>query len=147
MKSIFDKTTKEEVLERINTLTENSNAQWGKMTVVQMVKHCTLFDEMVLGKTKYKRLLIGRLFGKMALKKNLQNDAPLQRNTPTLREFRVKEGGDLPAEITKWRTLLGEYEHFSNHDIVHPFFGKMTEEEIGYLTYKHCDHHLRQFNA
>jgi hypothetical protein len=147
MKSIFDKATREEVLARINTLNENSTAQWGKMTVAQMAKHCTLFEEMVLGKTKYKRSLIGRLFGKMALKKNLEDDAPLRRNTPTLREFMVKEEGNLPTEKTKWVALLGEYEHFSNPDFVHPFFGKMTKEQIGYLAYKHCDHHLRQFNA
>jgi Protein of unknown function (DUF1569) len=147
MKTIFDKATRDELIIRINALNENSTAQWGKMTVAQMVKHCTLFEEMVIGKTKYKRVLIGRLFGKMALKKNLENDAPLRRNTPTLREFRIKEAGNWSIERTKWVALLGEYEHFSNLDFVHPFFGKMTKEEIGYLTYKHCDHHLRQFNA
>jgi hypothetical protein len=147
MKSIFDKSTRDEVLERIDSLKENNTAQWGKMTVAQMVKHCTLFEEMVLGKTKYKRVFVGRLFGKIALKKNLQDEAPLRRNTPTLSEFIIKEERDLPDERAKWVALLGEYDHFSNPDFVHPFFGKMTKEEIGYLAYKHCDHHLRQFNA
>lgn len=32
-------------------------------------------------------------------------------------------------------------------DFMHPFFGKITREQIGYLAYKHDDHHLRQFNA
>jgi len=29
---------------------------------------------------------------------------------------------------------------------MHPFFGKMTKEQVGYLAYKHTDHHLWQFN-
>ncbi len=39
----------------------------GKMNIYQMLKHCTLCEEMYLGKTKHKRTLLGRLFGKMAL--------------------------------------------------------------------------------
>ena len=29
----------------------------------------------------------------------------------------------------------------------HPFFGKMTKEEWARITFKHLDHHLRQFNC
>ena len=46
MKTIFDKTTRDELINRINSLNENSNPQWGKMNVSQMVKHCTQWDEM-----------------------------------------------------------------------------------------------------
>jgi hypothetical protein len=37
--------------------------------------------------------------------------------------------------------------HFSDPGLVHPFFGRMTPEQIGYMLYKHTDHHLRQFNS
>lgn len=50
MKSIFDKTTRDELATRINSLSENSAAQWGKMNVSQMMQHCTKWDEMALGK-------------------------------------------------------------------------------------------------
>ena len=43
--------------------------------------------------------------------------------------------------------LIEEYEHYSNPDFIHDFFGKMTKEQIGLLAYKHTDHHLRQFNS
>ena len=65
MKTLFDKTTRDELINRINTINENSTAQWGKMNVYQMLKHCTLWQEMILGKKKYKQPFIGRLFGKM----------------------------------------------------------------------------------
>jgi len=147
MKTVFDKTTRDELINRIGTLGENSTAQWGKMNVYQMIKHCALWEEMAMGKVRYKRAFVGRLFGRIALKKVLKDDAPLTRSTPTLPELRITETGDVLAEKAKWISLIGEYEHFTDADFVHPFFGKMTKEQIGYLAYKHTDHHLRQFNS
>jgi len=42
---------------------------------------------------------------------------------------------------------MKEYDHYSNDGFIHPFFGKLTKEQAGYMAYKHIDHHLRQFNA
>lgn len=147
MKTIFDQSTRDEIIVRINSLNENSTAQWGKMNVYQMLKHCTLWEDMISGKTHYKRVLIGRIFGKMALKKVLMDESPLQRNTPTLPEFKVAGNGDISAEKAKWIASLAGYTSFSNADFMHPFFGKMTKEQIGRMAYKHADHHLRQFNS
>ncbi len=148
MKTIFDKTTRDEVINRINTLHENSRAQWGKMNVYQMLSHCTRWEEMVLGKRMYKRILLGFLFGKMSLKSMIRDENPLKRNIPTLTELKVKEiQGDVAFEKKKWISLLEEYEHFSNTGFIHPFCGSMTKEQIEHLAYKHADHHLRQFNA
>lgn len=146
MKSIFDKTTRDEIITRVHSLTENSTAQWGKMNVSQMLRHCTKWDEMALGKKKYKQSFIGKLFGKMALK-DMMKDEPVKKNLPTVPSFKVKENVGFADEKKKWITLLGEYEHFSNDGFVHPFFGAMTKEQTGLLVYKHIDHHLRQFNG
>jgi Protein of unknown function (DUF1569). len=147
MKSVFDKETRDVLIERIHFLQENSRPQWGRMTVYQMIKHCRLWEEMISGKNKYKQAFIGRLFGKLALKSLLKNDSPLRRNTPTISELRVKDDGDLFSEKTKWVALMEENANYINSNFVHPFFGKMTNEQIGYLAYKHTDHHLRQFNC
>lgn len=147
MKTIFDKTTRDELIGRVNTLTEDSRALWGKMNIYQMLKHCTLWDEWVSGGQKYKQIFLGRLFGRMALKNILKDEKPLRRNTPTIPAFIVTENGDVPSEKAKWIALIEGYEHFSNPGFVHAFFGKMTKEQIGYMVYKHIDHHLRQFNG
>ncbi|WP_419801595.1 DUF1569 domain-containing protein [Mucilaginibacter sp.] len=147
MKTIFNETTRDELINRINTLDESSTAQWGKMNVYQMLKHCTLWEEMVLGNKKYKRALLGRLFGKMALKIVLKDEKPLQRNTPTIAELKINGNGNVSTQKIKWLARIDEYQHFSNLDFVHPFFGSMTKEQIGYMVYKHIDHHLRQFNS
>ena len=150
MKTIFDKGTRDELIKRINTLNQNCTAQWGKMNIYQMLKHCTIWEEWISGKNKpkYKQEFIGFVFGKMALKSMIKDESPLRRNVPTSATFKVKEkNGDVESEKKKWITLIEEYEHYSNPGFIHDFFGKMTKEQVGLLAYKHTDHHLRQFNS
>lgn len=148
MKTIFDLTTRKELVSRINTLNENSKAEWGKMNIYQMLKHCTLWENMMSGKKKFKRVFAGRLFGRLALKSILKDETPLRQSTPTIAELTVKQtDGDIEAEKKKWISTVEDYEYFSNFNLIHPFFGKLTKEQIGYLVYKHTDHHLRQFNS
>jgi hypothetical protein len=150
MKTIFDKTTRDELISRINSLDENSKAQWGKMNVYQMAKHCSIWDAWVLGKnnTTYKQEFLGRIFGKMALKSNTKDEKPLGKNMPAGKAFTVKEkDGNVEAQQKIWMNLIAEYENFSNPGFIHDFFGKMTIEQIGVFAYKHTDHHLRQFNV
>jgi hypothetical protein len=125
-------------------------AQWGKMNVYQMVKHCLFWDEWVLGlqNRTYKQEFIGWIFGKMALKGIMKDDRPIKKNMPSGPAFIIKEvDGDLELQKKIWIQRIAAYEHFSNPDFIHDFFGKMTTEEIGMFAYKHSDHHLRQFGA
>ena len=150
MKTIFDRTTRDELTVRVKSLNKNSVRQWGRMEVSQMAKHCTIWDEWVLGKTKtgYKQGLLGLIFGKMALRSQVKDDRPIKRNMPTTKYFIVKDkDGDLESLKQTWIRLISEYEHYSNPEFVHDFFGKMTVSEIGIFAYKHADHHLRQFSV
>jgi hypothetical protein len=148
MKTVLDKTTRDELVARINTLNENSKPLWGKMNIYQMLKHCTRVDEMFLGRKQYKRTLLGRLIGQFALKSMLKDEKPIAKNAPTSPEFKVKESeGNISSEKQKWIALIEEYARYSNDNFVHWFFGKMTKEQVGYFAYKHIDHHLRQFNS
>lgn len=146
MKSLFDKTTRDELIDRINTLNANSSARWGKMNVYQMLKHCTLWEEMLLGKKQYQQSLLGRLFGKMALKSMLKNE-PLKLNLPTVSSFKISGNGDVTAAKAEWINLINQHGVQQNSGFVHPFFGKLTSEQAGQIAYKHIDHHLRQFNT
>ncbi len=147
MKTIFDESTSNELIARIGMLNENSRAQWGSMTVYQMLKHCVLWEDLISGKTKIKQMFLGRVFGKTALKSVLKDESPLRKNTPTVPQLKIREEGDVSSEKQKWISLIRDHAHFSDAGIVHPFFGKMTKEQIGYFAYKHTDHHLRQFNC
>ena len=147
MKSVLEKSTRDEMISRINHLSENSTRQWGQMNAYQMVRHCVLCDEMYHGKTHHKRSFIGRLFGKRGLKNLLREDKPFPQSAPTSNVFKVKEAtGDIESEKKKWIALIEAYENYPG-DYVHWFFGKMSKEQLGHFVYKHNDHHLRQFGV
>jgi hypothetical protein len=148
MKTIFDKATEDELISRINSLTDESKAQWGKMNVHQMIKHCLLADEHFLGMRPYSRTLLGRIIGRLALKQMLKDASPMARNAPTRSEFKISETtGDLAEEKKQWIVLIKGYEKFSDVELTHWFFGRMTKEQLGQFAYKHNDHHLRQFGV
>lgn len=147
MKTIFDQATRDSLISRIRQVNENSQRQWGKMTVYQMVKHCSIWDEMIITNRQYKQGLLGKIFGRMALRNMLKDERPLPRNTPTSGPFKVKGHGDVATQKKEWLALMEQYADHTHPAFMHDFFGKMTREQVGYLAYKHTDHHLRQFNC
>ncbi len=147
MKTIFDPHHRQALIDRIQQVSAQDKALWGKMDAYQMLKHCTLSEELFLGKKNYSRLFIGRLFGKMALSGILKNADPMKKNQPTHPEFKIKGSGNAAMEKEKWMTLLQEYQHYPDKKLIHPFFGEMTKEQIGQYVAKHTDHHLRQFGC
>ena len=126
MKTIFEKSTRDELIARIEMLDENSKAQWGRMNIYQMVKHCNLWGEMITGKEKYKQAFIGRLLGPVLLKNALKEGKRMPRNSPTIPALIVSTQGNLSVEKAKWIAQIEQFENFSNPGFVHPFFGKMT---------------------
>ena len=107
MKTIFDQPTREELIQRIQLLSESSKPSWGKMNIYQMMKHCVLCEEMYLGKRTYKRSLIGRIFGRIGLNQIIRDDKPLKPNSPTSPAFKIKETtGDVSTEKNKWISLI-----------------------------------------
>ena len=149
MKTVFDPSTRNELIERIRSIGANSRRNWGKMNVYQMAKHCTIWDEWVQGTQTedYRQDFLGKIFGRWALKSNTRNEKPLPKNTPTGKRFTVKDEGDVEKQKQRWIEGVQAYGQFSNPTFIHDFFGKMTEEQIGIFAYKHADHHLRQFGA
>lgn len=146
MKTIFDTQTADELIARIEQLHNNSQPAWGKMTLYQMIKHCSMWEEMLLQKQLYKQTFLGRLFGKFALK-DMMKDEPAKKNLPTVPSFRITGEGDAQVEKQRWISLILEHRQRQNEGFMHPFFGQLTADQAGRMDYKHIDHHLRQFGA
>jgi hypothetical protein len=149
MKSIFDEGVRMELAKRIDALTINNKPSWGKMTVAQMLRHCSLCEEYYLGNIIVRRSFAGRIFGKQAIRGILKDEnTKLGKNAPTAKQFLVRENIiDLETEKLRWKLLIERYNEFNSEEFNHWFFGKMTREQLGQFIYKHSDHHLRQFGA
>jgi hypothetical protein len=150
MTNLFQPSAAEEIERRIGALKPDSHPQWGKMTVAQMVAHCSAGLELASGDRRPPRALVGRLIGWAIKPLVLKNDEPMRRNSPTVEGLVVSDKRDLDIERTR---LLGLISRFvtvgSNGCTTHPhsFFGPLTPDEWAILMYKHLDHHLRQFGV
>ena len=149
MKSLFDKTTYDEIIGRINNLSGASQRQWGKMEVSQMLAHCKEAFKVPLSDEKMPRLFMGRMLAWM-MKSKMYNDAAWGKNLPTAPSFLIKDQRNFEAEKKELSDLITQFYKRGAGNVgkfPHPFFGAFTQEQWGKSMYKHLDHHLIQFGA
>lgn len=149
MRSMFEPGSLEDVTGRIEALNAGSQHRWGKMGVAQMLAHCSATLEVATGKTVARRLLIGRLIGPL-FKKRYYDDTEFSRNSPTHPTFLIAGERDFVREKDRLLRLVREFTDGGEAKCPtwpHSFFGKLTPAEWGRGTYKHLDHHLRQFGV
>lgn len=146
MKSLFDENAYQEIVQRLQSLSDNQTRQWGKMDVAQMLHHCQQPLNIALGRKKIKKQFfpLASLF-----KKSLYIDKPWRKNLPTVSSFKVGEQKDFQTEKEKLLELTEVFHHKKEERkwAPHPVFGKFSPEQWGQMQYKHLDHHLRQFGA
>jgi predicted ATP-grasp superfamily ATP-dependent carboligase len=149
MKSIFNTHDNQELITRINKLTPEAQAVWGKMSVDQMLSHCQAPIDVAFGNLPLKANVIMQLLGKM-LKNKIINSPEFKKNSPTAPSFIRTEHYDF--ETTK-KELIEKVSKFATEgqaaikNQTHPFFGRMTYNEWDKLQYMHLDHHLHQFKV
>ena len=150
MKNIFDKSITEEVINRINSLTPESESGWGKMTVAQMLSHCNVTYELVYEDIHPKPNPIMKLILKLFIKSSVVGEKPYKHGLPTASQFLIKEGKEFGKEkirlinYLKKTQELGE-SYFDGRES--NSFGKLTSLEWNNMFYKHLDHHLKQFGV
>ncbi|HET6769059.1 MAG TPA: DUF1569 domain-containing protein [Chitinophagaceae bacterium] len=149
MNNLFSQSDTSQILGRIEKLTPDSQRQWGKMNVAQMLAHCNISLETAMGLNIIKPLLIGRIIGSF-LKPKALGEKPFGRNSPTDKSYIFKT--DLKFEEEKLATIASVKKFFEGGPAKctthpHPFFGKFTPEEWAIFQWKHMDHHLRQFGV
>ena len=147
VKNLFDAAAKKEIITRINKLTPQSKQQWGKMDVAQMLAHVQKPIGIALGTHQPKGSFLLRLIGPL-FKSKLWDEKPYQQSLPTDPTF-IMTGTQKNFEKEK-QELLNMINHFTETNIVsekHPVFGKLAKENWSKATWKHLDHHLRQFGV
>src|SRR5579862_7732446 len=143
-KTVFNETEYSELMKKVEGMTPESKAGWGKMDAAQMLAHVNLTIETGLGVTSlpsesnwFTRTIIKPL----ALRRTLM------KNSPTAKSFRMKEEKDFSTEKQKLlRNLKMAHERGANGAWKpHISFGPLTGEEWGALIFKHASHHMEQF--
>ena len=136
-------------LERINNLSENSAAKWGKMDVSQMLAHCSIAFEASLGELELKRGFLSYLIGGF-MKGMATSSKPFSRNSPTHEKLVVTVPHNFDAEKSRLINLLNRFHQAGLQGITkkpHAFFGRLTPEQWNLNMGKHLDHHLQQFGV
>jgi hypothetical protein len=148
MPSIYSKSDNDAMIARIQKLQPNTEALWGQMNAVQMMKHANEAIIVAFGENTIAVNLMMRILGRL-IKNKVFNSPEFQKNSPTAKEFIFE--GDFDFESTQ-QELIQNYSRFAAgpQSITlrkHPFWGNMSSEDWDKLMWKHIDHHLRQFGV
>ena len=97
VKNLFEPAVYTEITERVNRLSPESQRQWGKMTVSQMLAHCKEAFKVPLSEKRLPKLYPFALIGWM-VKNKLYNDTPWKQGLPTAPNFIIKDERDFESE-------------------------------------------------
>lgn len=147
IKNLFDPLVKQEIIDRINKLTPQTKQLWGKMNVSQMLAHVQMPIRIAYGTHQPKGSFLLRLIGPL-FKSKLWDEQPYKQSLPTDPTF-IMTGSEKEFEKEK-TAVLDLINKFTRENLVserHPVFGKLTKENWSKATWKHLDHHLKQFGV
>ena len=148
--NIFTKEVSEQLINRIGQLTPESQPQWGKMNVAQMMAHCCVVYETVYTDKHPRPNVVARFIVRLLAKSTVTGPKPYPKNGRTAPHFIIADERDFELEkgrLTEYvekTQKLGE-SHFDGKES--HSFGKLNKVEWNMMFYKHLDHHLKQFGV
>jgi hypothetical protein len=148
--NIYHSETTTEFIRRINSLTGNETPLWGKMNVGQMLSHCCVPYQQILGENRDRPPLIMRVLMQWFFRNSMTNAKPYQKNLPTGPTF-VRTGyHDIHEERIRLISYIERVSQLGPEKLADTpslSLGKLSSEEWSNMLYKHLDHHLRQFGV
>jgi hypothetical protein len=148
MKTVFQAETVNELIARIEKLTPQTPALWGKMNAAQMLAHCNVSYEMAFENTHKAPNGFVKLMLKLFVKDLVVGDKPYKKNSQTAPAFLIKEAKDFEKEkarligYIKKTQELGE-NYFEGKESLS--FGKLSASQWNTMFQKHLEHHSSQF--
>lgn len=149
MKSLFDKNTNDEIIDRIEKLTPTLKPLWGKLEVEQMLAHLNLSLQVNFGQIELKSGFLSLFFRGIA-RSILLGHKPFPKHLPAPKKILSSGKSDFMTEKQNLMSLLKIYIENGPTGLSknpHNILGKITPEESSFISYKHLDHHLRQFGV
>ncbi len=146
-KTIWNPQDRAALFARIDSLKPDSRPQWGKMSVTQMLRHCTVPILATMG--EYKVTHKKTFFRIWPMQKLIIYVLPWPQGAPTAPEFVITEDGDFQTRLAGLRAAVDKFvsrgltQTFQDHAA----FGPLSPDDWGALTHRHIEHHLKQFGA
>jgi len=150
-KTLLHPEARAEILRRIDALTPQSERMWGRMTSHQMV--CHLSDACRAALDERRVPVIGTLWERTMIRfLAIHTNVKWPEGVRTVPDADQEIGGTRPTEFAHDVDVLrGLIQRFSGPKAqltgYHPLFGALSTTEWGKFSYRHADHHLRQFGA
>lgn len=148
--NIFATEVNQSFINRINKLSPETKAVWGKMNVAQMLAHCSVTYEMIYENKHPAPKGFMKLMLKFFIKGVVVNEKAYPKSSRTAPAFLITEPKIFEAEkkrlidyISKTQQLGEAY--FDNKES--HSFGKLNKVEWNNMFYKHLNHHLSQFGV
>lgn len=149
-KTLADSAARDALLRRIESLTPETPALWGRMCADEMLAHVVAGMRMAYGEFETKQYLTP--FRYWPLKYLFIYAVPFPRGARAPRELvtRNRVAPEWDANMTRLRELITRFPEHARETqewAVHPIFGTLSGNAWGALGWRHLDHHLRQFGA
>ena len=148
MGSILNESDRAAICTRLGTLSASSTARWGQMSVTGMLQHLRLSAQMAVGDLDVASAN-KRVFQMFPLKHLILYVLPFPKGAPTATELLPAAAESFDEELAGVLALLDRIGAGQRDGAgpAHPLFGPLSWREWGAATYKHVDHHLKQFGA
>lgn len=148
MGTILNESDRATIDSRVRSLSVSSTARWGRMDVAGMLRHLRLASLMALGEYSVPSAN-KRAFQVFPLKHLILYVLPFPKGAPTAAELKSEAGASFEEERAALLEVLERIGTGLRDGMGpdHPLFGPLSWREWGVATYKHTDHHLRQFGA
>ena len=147
-KTIFDTTSRQQILGRLSQLRADSPRLFGKMTPNEMMCHLEDSLRVATGEKHCRSknsFMANRVVSHLIIYYVPWPKGKAQ-TVPEMLETRPREFEQDRARLKE--ALLKTSNRGPNAMwAVHPAFGKLTGKDYGVLIYRHFDHHLKQFGV
>lgn len=142
---------KQNIISRIERLTPETKAKWGKMSVTQMLTHMN--DALRISMGMKEAVDKSNFFwNRIAFPVAVYLLPGFPKNADTASELNQLKDGSKPRDFyteaefaKKMLDIFNEREEGKLKP--HPMFGKLSKQQWADLLVKHFDHHLKQFGV
>jgi hypothetical protein len=147
MKTIWDQSARQELIERLGRLTPDAKARWGKFNAPRMLAHIASAMRMAKGEIVPAPKNLPIRF--TPLKQIIIYWLPFPRGAPTAPELLTRHVENWAENVADVRAQIESFATWKQEGPwpPHPAFGKLSEQAWGVLGYRHTDHHFKQFGV